>query len=191
MKIFVSGGCKSGKSYYAQQLAKKQQADTTGPLYYIATMQPTDAEDDERISRHRQEREGWGFTTVEQPLHIEKILEKCDFRGSFLLDSLTALLANEMFLPDYNGQPCCHGTSEHAVEKIAEGLQYITASVSNIIIISDSIYCDVPGYDPWTEKYRRFLAQIDQVAAANCDVVLEIVWTNVIVHKGKEVFKTL
>ena len=62
MRIFISGGCKNGKSYYAQHLAKAQQ---TNFLYYIATMQPVDSEDDERIIRHKQERDDWGFTTIE------------------------------------------------------------------------------------------------------------------------------
>jgi len=99
MRIFISGGCKNGKSYYAQHLAQAQKTELkNNSLYYIATMKPIDREDDERIERHRQERKGWGFTTVEQAIDIENILNKCDIRGSFLLDSLTALLANEMFL---------------------------------------------------------------------------------------------
>ena len=71
MRIFISGGCKNGKSYYAQRLAKAQCIGNG--LYYIATMKPVDAEDDERIARHRRERDGFGFTTVEQPFDIENI----------------------------------------------------------------------------------------------------------------------
>ena len=45
MNIFISGGCKNGKSMYAQKLAKEM-ADARGrALYYIATMIPTDEED--------------------------------------------------------------------------------------------------------------------------------------------------
>jgi adenosyl cobinamide kinase/adenosyl cobinamide phosphate guanylyltransferase len=81
-------------------------------LYYVATMKSADSEDDARIIRHKQERDGWGFTTVEQPVDIENILQKCDCNGSFLLDSLTAILANEMFPPpDY-------AVNEKAAEKI-------------------------------------------------------------------------
>jgi hypothetical protein len=65
VNILISGGCKNGKSYYAQQLAVRQ-AEDGAPLYYIATMDPADEEDHARILRHRREREGWGFTTLEQ-----------------------------------------------------------------------------------------------------------------------------
>ena len=183
MKICISGGCKNGKSGYAQRLAKAQRpvqqaARRTDSLYYIATMKSVDAEDDERIARHRREREGWGFKTIEQPCDIEKILDKCDAGQSFLLDSLTALLANEMFLPGGN-------VNEKAAQKITDGLLLITDKIKNIVIVSDYIYSDALFYDSMTEKYRESLARIDRAAVENCDVVLEVAYTNVIVHKGK------
>ena len=179
MKIFISGGCKNGKSYHAQRLAKAQQ---TEHLYYVATMQSADSEDDERIIRHKQERGGWGFATVEQYIDIENILDKCDNRGSFLLDSVTALLANEMFPPPdwkLNGQ---------AAEKIIAGLLKILDNIENIVIVSDYIYSDAVIYDEMTERYRKSLAEIDRAAAKACGVVLEVAYTNMIVHKGKEIF---
>ena len=178
MKIFISGGCKNGKSYYAQHLAKVQRSDS---LYYIATMQSVDGEDDERIIRHRREREGWGFTPVEQPVDIENLLHICNHGGSFLLDSLTALLANEMFLTD-------GGINEQAAEKVTSGLLQVTDNIGSIVIVSDYIYSDAFIYGRLTEKYRKSLAEVDRTAAKNCDVVLEAAYTNVIVHKGKEIF---
>ena len=181
MRIFISGGCKNGKSYYAHNLAKAQQLRS---LYYIATMKSVDAEDDERIRRHRLDREGLGFITIEQAVDIEKITCNCDCEGSFLLDSLTALLANEMFHSD--------GTvNDSAAEKITKGLVQLTNNIKDIVMVSDYIYSDAFLYDPLTEKYRRALADIDRSAAEVCDVVLEIVYANVIVHKGGEIFGEL
>ena len=99
MKIFISGGCKNGKSTFAQKLAKKLAADGR-PLYYVATMDPHDDEDVARIARHLREREGWGFETVEQPTDLCAVLERTDPKGSYLFDSVTALVANEMFRAD-------------------------------------------------------------------------------------------
>ena len=182
MKIFISGGCKNGKSYYAQHFAQAQRAEQQeNSLYYIATMKPVDTEDRQRILRHKQDREGWGFTTIEQPVDIEKILDKCSHTHSFLLDSLTALLANEMFLPDGI-------VNEQAAEKIINGLRQILYKINNIVIVSDYIYSDAFIYDEFTDKYRKSLAEIDKKAAKNCDIVLEVAYTNVIVHKGNEVF---
>lgn len=63
MKLLISGGAKNGKFMYAQHAAKHMAGN--GPLYYIATMEPCDEEDLARILRHRREREGWGFETLE------------------------------------------------------------------------------------------------------------------------------
>ena len=181
MRIFISGGCKNGKSYHAQRLAKAQQ---TGAIYYIATMRPVDSEDDARIAKHRQEREGWGFAAIEQPVDIEKILDQCDHGGSFLLDSLTALLANEMFLPD-------GGVNGQAAGKITDALALLISRIENIVIVSDYIYSDAEFYDPITEKYRKSLAGIAREAARLCDVVLEVSYANVLVHKGGEAFNAV
>jgi len=190
MRIFISGGCKSGKSFFAQHYAKRlamaqKITENRNRLYYIATMKPVDREDDDRILRHRREREGWDFTTIEQPFNIERILDKCDHNGSFLLDSLTALLANEMFPPNDTPESRING---YAADKITNALLQITNNINSIVIVSDYIYSDALLYDTVTEKYRKSLAEIDIAAAANCDIVLEAAFTNVIVHKGKDLF---
>jgi len=156
-----------------------QSEERGAPLYYIATMIAADHEDDERIIRHREEREGWGFTTIEHPRDIEKILHGCNPDGSFLLDSLTALLANEMFLP--GGE-----INRAAGEKIADGLLSVMNELRHIVIVSDYIYCDAISYDPLTELYRKSLAALDRLAAQHCDVVLEVAHAQTVIHKSIE-----
>ncbi|MDR2184024.1 MAG: bifunctional adenosylcobinamide kinase/adenosylcobinamide-phosphate guanylyltransferase [Clostridiales bacterium] len=173
MQIFISGGCKNGKSTLAQDLAVGQ----PGKLYYIATMNPADDEDAQRIVRHRKERAGMNFITIEQPVNIEEILEKCHIDGSFLLDSLTALLANEMFSPSGD-------FDENACERVGAGLEKVLDQIPNIVIVSDYIYSDAIQYDPLTETYRKSLAALDALTAARCDVVLEASYTQITAHKG-------
>jgi len=178
MRIFRSGGCKNGKSTFAQNIVKARPE----PRYYIATMSAVDDEDTERIKRHREERAGLGFITVEQPKSIEGILEKCDARGSFLLDSLTALLANEMF--EESGD-----VDELACERITQGLIKVLERVQNIVIVSDYIYSDAQVYDTLTEQYRKSLAYLERLAAQHCDIVLEAAYTQIIAHKGCAEFR--
>jgi len=180
VRIFISGGCKNGKSTYAQRIAKRQNKHPN-PLYYIATMSATDGEDMERINRHRKERDGWGFATIEQPLNIAKILQKCDRDGSFLLDSLTALLANEMFSP--SGK-----FDENACNRIAAEMSKVLSEIHNIVIVSDYIYSDAFVYDPLTEAYRKSLAALDCLTAKYCDVVLEAAYAQITAHKGEDLF---
>ncbi|MBQ2041889.1 MAG: bifunctional adenosylcobinamide kinase/adenosylcobinamide-phosphate guanylyltransferase, partial [Firmicutes bacterium] len=65
MTIFISGGCKNGKSTIAEDCCAALACG--GPLYYIATMQAYDDEDRARIKRHQNSRAGKGFITIEQP----------------------------------------------------------------------------------------------------------------------------
>jgi len=183
MIVFISGGAKSGKSLYAQRLAKKMQTPNK-PLYYLATMIPTDNEDEKRISLHQKEREGYGFKTVEAGRDIVAAIDGCDQNGTFLLDSMTALLANEMFQPD----GC---VEQNAYKKIADDLLEVVNSVNNIVIVSDFIYSDATLYDDLTESYRRGLAYIDKQTTRLSDVVIEACSGNHIIHKGAEIISEL
>lgn len=173
MSTLISGGCKNGKSFYAQRIAK---AGGT-PLYYIATMIPHDGEDDARIQRHRQERAGWGFETLECGRNILSCLDRADERGAFLLDSVTALLSNEMFAPD--------GVDMNAPEQVATALTEFARRAPNTVFVSDYIYSDAMRYDPLTEAYRAGLALIDRRLAACCDNVIEVVNGQIVLHKGE------
>lgn len=175
MKIFISGGCKNGKSYFAQSLAKQLAEKSGGPLYYIATMIPCDEEDRARIRRHIEDRAGWGFETIEQGRNIKEIFDKAYENGTFLLDSVTALLANEMFdSGDIN---------RSAYLKIAEELKYVAGRASNIVFVSDYIYSDAVIYDELSEDYRRGLGYIDRALAGICDRVTEVAYGQLFDYK--------
>lgn len=93
MNYFLSGGAKNGKSSLAQEIVCAQ----SGPRYYLATMIPHDDEDRLRIQRHLDNRAGMGFQTVECGTDILSSLSRMELDGAVLLDSVTALLSNEMF----------------------------------------------------------------------------------------------
>lgn len=174
VNILISGGAKNGKSYYAQLLAKHQA--NNRPLYYIATMNPVDDEDQDRIKRHRQEREGWGFITIEKN---EKICDiQADMNGSFLLDSVTALLSNEMFRADGS-------VDRNAYIRVATELLELAKRTGNTVFVSDYIYSDAFPYDDLTELYRKGLAYIDCALAKYCDIVLEATFGNIVALKGE------
>ena len=172
MSAFISGGCKNGKSAWALKIA----AAWPGPRYYVATMIPRDREDDARIVRHRKERAGWGFETLECGRDILSCLDGADPNGSFLLDSVTALLSNEMFAPE--------GVDMDAARRVADALEAFVRRAPNTVLVSDFIFSDALLYDDLTEAYRRGLAAIDRRMAACCDNVIEVVAGQFIVHKG-------
>lgn len=180
MNILISGGCKNGKSMYAQMAARDMAKEKGKPLYYVATMIPTDDEDRARIKWHLAERDGWGFETLEQGRDILEALNlAADKQGVFLLDSVTALLSNEMFKTDGS----CDFTAE---QRVADSLAEFAELSGNTIFVSDYIYSDGRIFDACTEDYRRSLAHIERRLAKVCDRVIEVAYGRQYIHKGAE-----
>ena len=177
MIVFISGGAKSGKSLMAQHIAR---ALSQGKHYYVATMLPADDEDVRRIERHLEERKGWGFETIECGNDILSCLNDADTQATFLVDSVTALLTNELFCAQ-DGFRIDHGAAKRCVHDLTVFAQ----SVGNAVVVSDYLGSDANFYDTGTETYRKYLAEIDRALAAISDVVIEACSNVPFVHKGE------
>ena len=191
VKILISGGAKNGKSMYAQKIAKSLSVKYNVPLYYVATMEPTDKEDENRIKRHVQDRAGWGFTTIEEPRKLINVFNEQDKgfvaeadnadnvdikymgkkvvnpKGIFLVDSLTALLGNNMFGKTGSMKLNCF-------DDVRDDIYRFSMKASNILLVSDSIGCDGMKFDEITEAYRMALARLEREIASYYDRVTEV-----------------
>lgn len=176
MTIFINGGCKNGKSTFALNMAKRLAGNA--PRYYVATMQPCDEKEWECVRTHRAARAGMGFETLEQGVNLPGCLDGAMLHGTFLVDSITALLANEMFRADGR-------MDRNAAERVAKDLTCFLASVKHAVFVSDYLDSDGRAYDPWSEHYRLGLARLDRLLARSCDCVAEICAGLPIVHKGR------
>ena len=178
MKIFLSGGVRNGKSDYAQQLALALAG--TGPRYYMATLIPHDEEDQTRIRSHLQRRDGMGFETLDCGTHLLRCFRQADPNGTFLLDSLTALMTNELFSPENNYAP-----DEAAAARCVEELECFLNSAANAVIVSDNVHCECSRYSPETETFLRWLGKAGCVSARLCDTVAEFSAGIPILYKGR------
>lgn len=178
MIIFICGGSKSGKSALGESFSKKLHKE--GSLIYIATMKPTGEEDLKRIENHRKDREGTEFLAYEILENIEKSEEFIKEKDTVLLDSITSLLANEMFKEEiiFNSE-----------EKIVKGIEILSKKAKNIIIVSDYIFNDSIVYDSITESYRKSLGVINCNIAKLSDVVIEASYSLMSTYKGEEILK--
>lgn len=87
----VLGGCRSGKSSYALELAET--ASVTGRVY-IATCVPYDDEMKDRVDRHQAERDDT-WKTVEAPIKLsESISQESNSASVILVDCLTLWVTN-------------------------------------------------------------------------------------------------
>ena len=194
MIALVVGGAKSGKSMFAQDLAKslseslKNTINTQldrdiekefGKLYYVATMNPYDLEDLKRIENHLREREGYGFNTIEETLNMRKVSKIIGSEDTVLIDSITSLVTNSMF----KGKEFYKDVSED----ILAGLLEIINNSKNIVIVSDYLFSDSIQYDCYTESFRKEIGIINRKLAKIADTVVECSYGNITYHKGKAI----
>lgn len=182
MIVYISGGCKNGKSGIAEKIAYSLK-ENNKPFYYIATMCPYDEEDIKRIEKHKEDRKHLFFNTIEIQRNIKNLESICDLKGTFLIDSVTALLANEMFVDE--------NVIDNAYKKVAEDLLYIISKMKNVVLVSDYIFSDSIKYDNITNQYKKGLAFIDKSCARVSDILIEVCYNNIIIHKGKERFEKI
>ena len=131
MVVFILGGVKGGKSMFAQFFAKHISLEA--PLYYIATMIPYDSEDNKRIERHKHDREGWGFITIEEHYSINNAIDQIPKGSTIMIDSITAYVQNNMFDESrlYPG-----------IDELVRDIHTIENDDYNFVIVSDYIFSD-------------------------------------------------
>ncbi len=96
MVTLIIGGQNSGKSQFAEELVVNSGIDRR---YYLATMTVCDKAGEERVIKHRKQREGKGFITLEIPYAIDKalyIMEEPE-NSIALLECVANLVGNELY----------------------------------------------------------------------------------------------
>lgn len=179
MMVLVIGGSGSGKSAYGEE----RLCSLSGGIkkYYLAAMEVYDREDQKRVDRHRQQRSGKGFDTIEQAVNIEESLGKMA-RGekSAMLECVSNLTANEMFSEI--------GTVPEAVveEKIVKGIVKLKKELLHLVVVSNNVFEDGRSYDEGTMAYIRAMGKINERLAQEADQVVEVVVGIPMVLKGKD-----
>lgn len=91
--ILITGGARSGKSSYAENMAKVYGE----KVLYIATAIPYDEEMRERIMKHKEARPA-NWHTYEGYKNLKSVFEKNDLNFEVvLLDCITVMVTNLMF----------------------------------------------------------------------------------------------
>lgn len=170
MMLLVIGGNGSGKSAYAEDVLLSITKNSQMKKYYLAAMQVLDKEGQEKVERHRRSRRGKGFFTIEQPVTIEKALEKMETgEPAVLLECISNLTANEMFSEEVPK------SAEQVAEKVEKGIAALKNNLAHLVVVSGNVFEDGNVYDPATMEYIRAMGKINQRLASMADRVVEIV----------------
>jgi adenosylcobinamide kinase/adenosylcobinamide-phosphate guanylyltransferase len=156
VKTLVLGGARSGKSRFAESLARG----IAVPKTYIATAQPFDEEMRQRIARHREERAAHGWTTVEAPLDPAAAIRGAG--GFILLDCVTVWLGNLMH----------HGRD--IGEAVAELLAVLAETQSRVVLVSNEVGLSIVPENAMARRFRDEQGIANQKLSAAVDEVFFI-----------------
>ena len=164
----VTGGARSGKSSWAEGLAKASDR----PRRYIATAQAFDTEMQDRIARHRDQR-GTGWTTVEAPLELAAALAQARPGEVVLVDCLTLWLTNHMLaghnLPAQAGQLA----------------QALAACPAPVIAVTNEVGWGIVPENALARAFRDEQGRLNQRLAAEAELVVGVMAGLPLVLKGK------
>lgn len=160
MFTLVVGGAGSGKSTFAEALARRG----PGPRVYIATMQPFDAECLARIEKHRRQRAGKGFSTLECYTGLAGAAPGVPAGATVLLECMGNLVANELYAPEGGGAGAA-----------LAGVQALLPRCRHLVVVTNEVFSGGTQYQGDTLSYLRELAGANRALAARADTVAEIV----------------
>lgn len=186
----VIGGGGSGKSRWAEDLAchlnneisaATRSADSSPPLYLATLFVGDDQESARRVARHRSQRAGKGFETIELPFLPEDIGSASampPYGRVALLDCLGNLAANQMFLTNERlSSPTIENQITDFVIALSRHSRYT-------IVVSNDLFSNAESFADETGAYLALMGALHCQLAAGADLVVELLQGIPKIHKG-------
>jgi adenosylcobinamide kinase / adenosylcobinamide-phosphate guanylyltransferase len=200
--ILILGGARSGKSAYAEDLARRMAGREAAvaeasslpsgetlqhrPLVYVATasMQGDDEEMRRRIASHQRSR-GDDWLTIEEPYDPGRVLAdggQLDRAGTVVLVDCLTLLVSNVLLDDTGSQASAPVTEQSDTDWTARERQVDKAITTllttyqrgegSLILVSNEVGMGVVPPYPLGREYRDILGRANAGVAREADIVL-------------------
>lgn len=157
--ILVTGGQRSGKSRYAQDLALQL---AENPVY-LATSRVWDDEFRERVRRHQQDR-GPQWTNVEE----EKFLSRCDMRGRVVVIDCVTLWSTNFFFDN-------DSDVDKSLLEITGEFDRFTRQEATFIFVTNEIGMGGVAVDPVQRRFTDLQGWVNQYIGRAADEVVLMV----------------
>jgi adenosylcobinamide kinase / adenosylcobinamide-phosphate guanylyltransferase len=162
------GGARSGKSFYAQEAAKK-----VNKVLFVATAEAGDPDMQRRIRKHQEERPA-NWRTLEATSHIgRQIEETIEDEELVIIDCITLLVTNLICQTNEEDFDTC---DESVMEKrIYAEIHELRDCLKNVdaefIIVSNEVGLGIVPDNRISRIYRDLLGRANQMLAASADEV--------------------
>ena len=169
MVHLILGGARSGKSSYAESLAKDFSNKGVGDkVIYVATATADDKEMETRISYHKKNRPP-EWLLVEEPFLLSSIVNQHkDSKNILLIDCLTLWLSNWLCKKVDPQQSNWDEESNHFLESLIK-------SSSTIFIVSNEVGSGIVPMGELTREFSDKAGWLNQKVASVADKVTLVV----------------
>jgi len=179
----ITGGCRSGKSRYAQHLSEAVE----GKRLFIATAPVLDPEMRQRVARHRAERHDRGWKTWEEQQDLAGCLrrinkqpdgqpEQSNERDSgydvVLCDCLTLWVNNLLYAASQNGVPL---EEEEMAARAREVCLLARAIPAPVFFVTNEVGQGIVPVDEVSRRFRDLAGRCNQEVATAADSVILMV----------------
>lgn len=153
----VTGGARSGKSSYAESLARASGLQRR----YLATGQAFDGEMEARIAQHRQDR-GEGWQLFEAPLDVAPALSSATPDSVTLFDCATLWLSNQLF------------AGRALAAEAGALISALQACPGPVILVTNEVGQGIVPGDALSRQFRDEQGRLNQRLGRAADLVIAV-----------------
>lgn len=163
--VLITGGCRSGKSAFALKRAGEHAAGGV----FVATCPVLDAEMADRVRRHREERRGRGWDTLEEETAIARAIASCPGGAVVVVDCLTLWVNNIMFQREKEG-----GAAPSEDELAVLAKEFAAACLARdglVVAVANEVGLGIVPDNAMARRFRDLAGRVNQTVAALADEV--------------------
>jgi len=174
--VLITGGARSGKSRFAENLARGLQ----GPVLYVATAQIFDEEMKIRVRKHRESRPA-EWDTLEAYRGLGKTISSQDQKYcGILIDCITIMVTNLMWeIPEIQAEEFTVQNIEKAeffiMEEVKDLVEGTFRMESTVIMVTNELGSGIVPEYPLSRAFRDIAGRVNQYIAAHADEVYLVV----------------
>ena len=173
--VFVIGGCRSGKSSIALEMADSLDFQEK---IFIATCQPLDGEMEDRVARHQADR-GPEWKTVEEPLRLSDAVNNNAKPGNVILVDCLTLWISNLVLAD--------NSQDQIAEQAGNLARVIEEAPCPVILVSNEVGAGIVPENALSRRFRDAAGKVNQIMGKACDQVLWVVAGIPVAIKGNTI----